>query len=178
MASLLIRRARLLVTMDAKRREIPDGGVYAVGGVIEQVGRTDELPRSADRVIDAQGKLVMPGLINTHHHFFQTLTRALPRVQGARLFDWLKGLYPIWSGITPEMIVVSAKLAMAELVLSGCTTVCDHLYLFPPGVRLDDEIRAAQEMGVRLHACRGACLSGDPEGDCRPTRWWRTRNRS
>jgi 8-oxoguanine deaminase len=168
MATLLIRHARLLATMDAERREIADGALSIRDRAIEQVGRTDELPAAADRVIDASDRVVLPGLVNTHHHLFQSLTRAVPGAQDARLFHWLKTLYPIWTGIDAEAIYISAKLALAELLLSGCTTAADHLYLFPNGARLDDEIRAAQELGVRFHPCRGSMSLGESEGGLPP----------
>ena len=168
MGSILVRNARLLVTMDACRREIEGGGVYVVDRSIERVGPTEDLPESADRIIDARNMLIMPGLVNTHHHLFQSLTRAVPGVQNVRLFHWLVGLYPIWAGVSAEMVYVSAKVALAELMLSGCTTVSDHLYLYPPGVRIDDEIRAAQELGVRFHPCRGSMSLGKSEGGLPP----------
>lgn len=168
MATLLVRHARMLVTMDAERREIPDGAVYARGNAIEAVGPTADLPADADRVIDARGMLVLPGLVNTHHHFFQSLTRALPAAQDAGLFGWLTAQYPLWARLDAEAVHVSARLALAELLLSGCTTACDHLYLFPNGARLDDEIRAARELGVRFHPCRGSMTLGESEGGLPP----------
>lgn len=168
METLLVRHARLLATMDAERREIVDGAVFIRGNVIEQVGRTDDLPADADRVIDASDKVVLPGLVNTHHHFFQSLTRALPGAQDAELFDWLLTLYPIWARLNGEAIYVSAKLVLCELLLSGCTTASDHLYLFPNGARLDDEIRAARELGVRFHPCRGSMSVGQSQGGLPP----------
>ena len=144
MATLLIRHARLLVTMDAQRREIADGAVFVRDRVIEAVGPSAELPQVADEVIDARDQVVIPGLVNTHHHMYQTLTRVVPAAQDCELFDWLRALYPVWAGITPEMVRVSTQTAMAELLLSGCTTSSDHLYLFPNGVRLDDSIEAAE----------------------------------
>src|SRR5574341_786987 len=146
MATLLVKNIHTLVTMDKPRREIKNAALFARDGVIEQVGQLTELS-AADEVLDLKGRhVVMPGLINTHHHFYQTLTRAVPVAQNAELFDWLKGLYPLWARVTPEHIYVSSKLCAAELMLSGCTTASDHLYMFPNGVRLDDEIRAIQEM--------------------------------
>ncbi|NLG28229.1 MAG: 8-oxoguanine deaminase [Chloroflexi bacterium] len=168
MGTLLIRHARLLVTMDAERREIADGAVYVRDHVIEQVGRSADLPDSADRVIDASDRVVLPGLVNTHHHLFQSLTRAVPGAQQAKLFRWLRTLYRIWPGIDAEAIRVSAKLALAELLLSGCTTACDHLYLFPNGARLDDEIEAARELGIRFHPCRGSMSLGESNGGLPP----------
>ncbi len=168
MTTCLVRHARLLVTMDSARRELPDGGVYARDGVITQVGPTAELPQQADLVIAAHDCLVMPGLINTHHHLFQSLTRALPGAQGAELFDWLRTLYPLWARITPEMIAVSAQLALVELMLSGCTTAADHLYLYPHGSRIEEEIQAAQELGIRFHPTRGAMSVGASQGGLPP----------
>ena len=170
MSTLLIRRATLLVTMDAQRREIADGAVFARDGVIEAVGPSAELPATADEVIDARGQVVIPGLVNTHHHFYQTLTRAVPAAQDAELFTWLKTLYPIWAKLTPEMAYVSTQTAMAELLLSGCTTSSDHLYLFPNGTRLDDTIEAAHEIGMRFHAARGAMSVGESKGGLPPDR--------
>ena len=143
MPTLLVRNARLVVTMDAQRREIADGGVFVRDHVIEAVGASVELPRSADEVIDARDQVVIPGLVNTHHHMYQTLTRVVRAAQDCELFDWLRALYPIWAGMTPEMVQVSTQVAMAELLLSGCTTSSDHLYLFPNGVRLEGEARLA-----------------------------------
>ena len=170
MSTLLIRRATLLVTMDAQRREIADGSVFARDGVIEAVGTSAELPATADEVIDARGQVVIPGLVNTHHHFYQTLTRAVPAAQDAELFTWLKTLYPIWAKLTPDMAYVSTQTAMAELLLSGCTTSSDHLYLFPNGTRLDDTIEAAHEIGMRFHAARGAMSVGESKGGLPPDR--------
>jgi 8-oxoguanine deaminase len=170
MSTLLIRHARVLVTMDTQRREIADGAVFIRDNVIEQVGLSAELPDHADTVIDATGQVVLPGLINTHHHMFQSLTRAVPAAQDAALFDWLGHLYPIWAGLTPAMIHASTQTAMAELMLSGCTTTSDHLYIFPNGCRLDDSIEAAQIIGMRFHAARGAMSVGQSQGGLPPDR--------
>lgn len=166
--TLLIHHAERLVTMDAGRREIADGAVFVRGGVIEAVGTSDELPASADVVIDARGQVVLPGLVNTHHHMYQTLTRALGPVQDATLFPWLRGLYPVWAGLTPEMLHISTQIAAAELLLSGCTTSSDHLYLFPNGCRLDDTLDAATDIGIRFHAARGAMSVGASAGGLPP----------
>ena len=168
MPTLLIRNARLLVTMDAKRREIADGAVFVRDNVIEAVGPTAELPTRADEVIDARDQIVIPGLVNTHHHMTQTLTRAC--VQDNELFGWLRGLYPIWAHLTPEIVRVSTQTAMAELLLSGCTTSSDHLYIFPNGVRLDDSIEVAAQIGMRFHAARGAMSVGESQGGLPPDR--------
>jgi 8-oxoguanine deaminase len=166
--TLLLRRAHVLVTMDDAHREIPDGAVLVRGNRIERVGPTAALPAEADEVIDLAGHVILPGLVNTHHHMFQSLTRAVPAAQDAELFGWLKTLYPIWARLTPEMAHASALTAMAELMLSGCTTSSDHLYLFPNGVRLDDTIRAAGEIGLRFHATRGSMSVGESAGGLPP----------
>lgn len=168
MTTLLIRNASLLVTMDEQRREISDGGLFVENGFITQVGRSDELPRTADQIVDMSGCIVLPGLVNTHHHFYQTLTRAVPAAQNANLFNWLKTLYPIWARMLPEDIFVSTQTALAELALSGCTTAADHLYLFPNGSRLDDEIEGARQVGLRLHASRGSMSLGESRGGLPP----------
>jgi 8-oxoguanine deaminase len=168
MTTLLVRNAGLLVTMDDHQREIPNGGFFIRDGFFEQVGGTRELPQEADQVLDLEGHIVLPGLINTHHHFYQTLTRVAPQAQNANLFNWLKTLYPIWARLTPEDIRISTKTALAELALSGCTTASDHLYLFPNGSRLDDEIQAGREIGLRLHASRGSMSLGESDGGLPP----------
>lgn len=168
MSTLLIKHALLLVTMDDHRREIPDGGLFIRNGFIEKVGATNALPDKADEVLDVSGHVILPGLINTHHHFYQTLTRAVPAAQDANLFNWLKTLYPIWAKLTPEDIRISTQTALAELALSGCTTASDHLYLFPNGSKLDDEIEAAQSIGLRLHASRGSMSLGESKGGLPP----------
>jgi 8-oxoguanine deaminase len=168
--TLLVKHADLLVTMDDDQRSVFDGGLFVRDNVIEQVGPTAELPADADRAIDARGMIVLPGLINCHHHLYQTLTRALPAAQDATLFDWLKALYPIWAGLTPEAIYTSALVGLAELMLSGCTTASDHLYIYPNGCRIDDEIRAAQEIGVRFQPCRGSMSLGESKGGLPPDR--------
>ncbi|MCW5637736.1 MAG: 8-oxoguanine deaminase [Rubrivivax sp.] len=170
MATLLLKNAALLVTMDSQRREIAGGALFARDGVIEAVGAAVDLPATADEVIDARGQVVIPGLVNTHHHFYQTLTRAVPAAQDAELFGWLKTLYPIWAKLTPEMAFVSTHTAMAELLLSGCTTSSDHLYLYPNGVRLDDTLDAAAQIGMRFHAARGAMSVGQSKGGLPPDR--------
>ena len=168
MNTLLVRNAYLLVTIDDHRREIPNGGLFIKDGFIEQVGQTSDLPETADEVLDLDNHIVLPGLINTHHHFYQPLTRAVPAAQDANLFNWLKTLYPIWARMTPDDIFISTQTALAELALSGCTTASDHLYIFPNGSRLDDEIAAAQEIGLRLHASRGSMSLGESNGGLPP----------
>jgi len=168
MSTLLIKNATVLVTMDDHQREIPEGGLFVRDGFIEQVGLTSTLQQTADEVLDLRGHLLLPGLVNTHHHFYQTLTRAVPAAQDANLFNWLKTLYPIWARLTPDDIFISTQTALAELALSGCTTASDHLYLYPNGARLDDEIAAAQEIGVRLQASRGSMSLGESKGGLPP----------
>ncbi len=168
MTTLLAKNATILVTMDDHQREIPEGGLFVRDGILLQIGPTTELPLTADEVIDLHGHLLLPGLVNTHHHFYQTLTRAIPAAQNANLFDWLKTLYPIWARLTPEDIFISTQTALAELVLSGCTTASDHLYLYPNGSRLDDEIVAAREIGVRIQAARGSMSLGESKGGLPP----------
>lgn len=170
MSTLLVRHAELLLTLDNTRRRIPDGGLFVRDNVIEAVGRTTDLPNSADTIIDATGKVVLPGLINTHHHLYQTLTRAVPKAQNANLFNWLKTLYPIWAGLTGEAVYVSALVGMCELILSGCTTASDHLYIYPNDARIDDEVRAAEEIGLRFHASRGSMSLGESQGGLPPDR--------
>jgi len=168
--TLLIKNARVLVTMDAERREIDDGAILICDNVIEQVGNSADLPHSADEIIDATNHVVMPGLINTHHHMYQSLTRVIPAAQNGELFNWLTNLYPIWANLTPEMVHVSTLAAMAELMLSGCTTSSDHLYVYPNGCRLDDSIEAAQKIGMRFHAARGSMSVGQSKGGLPPDR--------
>ncbi|MFD1704110.1 8-oxoguanine deaminase [Methylopila henanensis] len=168
MPTLLIRHADVLVTMDGARREIPDGGLFARDGVIEQVGPTAELPAEADRVIDMTGRVVTPGLVNTHHHLYQNLTRVVPAAQDALLFGWLRTLYPIWARMGPEHIHVSTLVGLMELAETGCTTSSDHLYMYPNGARLDDSIEAAVEIGVRFHPTRGSMSIGESQGGLPP----------
>ena len=173
---LVLRHAEVLLTMDAARREIADGAVVVEGPAIAWVGASAELPAAyaealrdgrADAV-DLQGHVLMPGLVNTHHHMYQSLTRAVPEAQDAELFGWLTNLYRLWARLTPEMIRVSTRTAMAELMLSGCTTTSDHLYLFTNGARLDDSIEAAEGMGMRFHAARGSMSVGRSQGGLPP----------
>ncbi len=167
-STLLVRNALVLVAMDDTRREIPGGALYVRDNVIEQVGPTAELPDTADEVLDLDGHVVLPGLVNTHHHMYQSLTRVIPAGQNKELFGWLRSLYPIWAGLTGEAIYVSAKLAAAELVLSGCTTSSDHLYIFPKDVTLEDEIRGVGEVGLRFTATRGSMSVGESKGGLPP----------
>ncbi|MBP7686946.1 MAG: 8-oxoguanine deaminase [Thermoflexales bacterium] len=169
MSTLLLRNIHTLITMNSQRQQIQEGAIYARDNVIEFVGPMADLPpdrATADRVVDARGMIVLPGLVNTHHHLYQTLTRCIAVDSG--LFNWLKTLYPIWARMDAEAVYASALTGMAELILSGCTTASDHLYLFPNGSKLDDEIRAAQEIGLRFHASRGSMSLGESKGGLPP----------
>ena len=168
MATLLVKNATIIVTMDKSDRELTDTAIFCRDGVIEQIGPQAELPQVADEVLDLQDHIVLPGLVNTHHHFYQTLTRAVVGTQDANLFHWLTTLYPIWARLNPEDIFLSAQTALAELALSGCTTSSDHLYLFPNGSKLDDEIEGAATTGLRLHASRGSMSLGQSKGGLPP----------
>lgn len=170
MTTLLIHNAEAVATFDDARTELRQASVFIRDNLIEAIGPAADLPQTADEVIDARGHVVIPGLINTHHHMYQSLTRAIPSVQNAELFGWLKGLYPIWAGLTPDMVQVSTQVAMAELLLSGCTTSSDHLYIYPNGVRLDDSIEAAREIGMRFTATRGSMSVGQSQGGLPPDR--------
>jgi 8-oxoguanine deaminase len=166
--TMLVKHADVLVTMDDARRELRDAGLYIEDGRIVAVGATAGLPQTADEVLDLRGHLVIPGLVNTHHHMYQSLTRARPAAQNAELFGWLTSLYKVWAHLTPEMIEVSTLTAMAELLLSGCTTSSDHLYVFPNGCRLDHSIEAARRIGMRFHASRGSMSVGQRDGGLPP----------
>lgn len=168
MATLLARNAALLATFGPNDTEINNGGLFIRDGVIEALGPSEDLPETADRVIDLSGHIVLPGLINTHHHLYQTLTRVIPAAQDALLFDWLKVLYPLWGRLTPSALKTATQTGIAELLLSGCTTTSDHLYLFPNGIRLDDSIEAAAETGIRFHATRGSMSIGESKGGLPP----------
>ncbi|OGP93636.1 MAG: hypothetical protein A2156_15795 [Deltaproteobacteria bacterium RBG_16_48_10] len=155
--SILIRNAYRIYTFDDSNREFEKGYVYVDGKVISAVGSGDTGHLKADEVVDASGKLVLPGLINVHHHFYQNLTRNVPAVQKCDLLTWLRYLYAVWTGIDEEAIYYGALVAMGELLLTGCTTTTDFLYLFPKGQRnlIDYEFKAAAELGIRFHGFRG-----------------------
>ena len=170
--NLLIKNAACIATLDDQRRELKNASVFIRDGLIDYIGAAQDLPPAlatqANEVIDAQHHLVTPGLVNTHHHMYQSLTRAIPAVQNAELFGWLRGLYPVWAGLTPDMIHASTQVAMAELLMSGCTTSSDHLYIYPNGCRLDDSIHAAREIGMRFTAARGSMSVGQSQGGLPP----------
>lgn len=165
MTEILIRNAEAVVTMDAARSEVARGDVLVRDGTVAAVGQG---LTTRGTVVEARGCVVTPGLVNTHHHLYQTLTRAVPGGQDALLFGWLRTLYPIWSRFGPEEMRVSALTGLAELALSGCTLTSDHLYLYPNGARLEDTIDAAREIGMRFHPTRGAMSIGESAGGLPP----------
>ncbi|MFA6434490.1 MAG: 8-oxoguanine deaminase [Elusimicrobiales bacterium] len=167
--SILIKNALALATMDGEGREIKGGEVYIEGPEIKKIGKG--LKVGADLIIDAKNCVVLPGFVNTHHHLYQTLTRNLPAVQDAKLFDWLVYLYGIWRHISPEAVYASAQTGLGELLLTGCTTSADHLYLFPKknsGLFIDTQIEAAREIGIRFHPARGSMSRGRSKGGLPP----------
>ena len=173
--TLLLKNADVLCTMSEPgenesniESEIKSGGLFARNGIIEAVGESSSLPQIADTIIDMKGHVVIPGMVNTHHHLFQNLTRAVPAAQNSELFSWLKTLYPIWSNIGPEHVYWSTALGLAELALSGCTTSSDHLYIYPNGAKLDDSLSAASDIGVRFHGTRGSMSIGESQGGLPP----------
>ncbi|WP_454280151.1 8-oxoguanine deaminase [Sphingomonas sp. Marseille-Q8236] len=171
MTLTVLHSAAMLVTMDDDEREIADGAIAWRDGVITEIGTTDALAplrRAADRTIDARDCVVTPGLVNTHHHLYQSLTRAVPGAIDASLFNWLKRLYPIWARYRPDDVHAATRLGLAELALSGCTLSTDHLYLYPNGVTLDDTIAAAAEIGLRFHPTRGSMSVGESAGGLPP----------
>ncbi len=168
MTTLLVRNATMVVTMDAHRREIAGGGLFARDGIIEQVGPDATLPTTADHILDASGQILLPGLVNCHHHLDQVLTRNMPAGQNVELFDWLQAHYPVWARRTPEGTRTAILVGLAELALSGCTTVFDHAYMFCNGCRVDDQIAAAAEIGVRFMVSRGSMSRGQSTGGLPP----------
>lgn len=168
MSSLLLRNAALVATFDDAGREIAGGSVLVRGNAVEAILEPNAPVPEADEQIDCSNLVLLPGLVNTHHHFYQTLTRNVPGAQDAALFDWLTCLYPVWGRLTPEALRVATATAIAELLLSGCTTTSDHMYLWPNGCRLDDQIETAREMGMRFHAARGSMSLGRSRGGLPP----------
>ena len=165
MTEILIRNADIIVTMDDDRQELVGADLLVRDGKIAQIGHG---LTSRGEIHDAAGCVVTPGLVNTHHHLYQTLTRAVPGGQDALLFGWLRTLYPIWSRFGPEEMFISAQIGLAELALSGCTLSSDHLYLYPNGTRLEDTIHAASELGLRFQPTRGAMSIGESDGGLPP----------
>lgn len=169
MSTLLAKNIRLLVTMDDDRREIADAAIFVRDNVIEAAGPLSSMPSlTADEVLDLSNHIVLPGLVNTHHHMYQSLTRAV--AQNDELFDWLVTLYPIWTRLRARHVTVSTQVAMAELILSGCTTSSDHHYVFPNDVTLDNQIEGAAAIGMRFHAARGSMSLGESRGGLPPDR--------
>ena len=165
--TLLVKNIHTLVTMDEQRREIRNGAILVRGNVIDDIGTTAALPKTADKILDLTDRyIVMPGMVNTHHHFYQVLTRVVK--PDGTLFPWLKTLYPIWANMRSNDIYLSAQLAAAELLLSGCTTSSDHLYILPNDCTIDDEIRALQDIGMRFTAVRGSMSIGESKGGLPP----------
>ena len=163
----IIKNAHTILTMDDTRRELNGHDILLRDGVVAEIGENLSIPAGAE-IVDAQNAVVTPGLVNTHHHLYQSLTRAVPGGQDALLFGWLQTLYPIWAGFGPEEMRVSAMLGLSELALSGCTMSSDHLYLFPNGARLDDTIEGAAEVGLRFFPTRGAMSIGESDGGLPP----------
>ena len=170
MPTLLLKNAAALLTMDPRQPLIEAGGLLVRDNVIELAGPSADLPQQADSVLDAAGMVVLPGLINTHHHLYQTLTRALPGAQDAELFDWLTRLYPVWGEMDDEAVYHSALVGLAEMALSGCTSSTDHLYMYPNDSSLDATIRAAADLGIRFHPTRGSMSLGQSAGGLPPDR--------
>lgn len=170
MKTLLIKNARNIITMDDNRTQYPGGSIYIEGQEIKAIGQ--DIPyETADEIIHAEGKIIYPGLINTHHHLYQTFTRNIPWAQDCELFDWLITLYDIWRHITPEDVYLSAMVGLGELLKSGCTTTSDHFYVFPKGISnflIDEEICAAQELGIRFYPTRGSMSLGQSKGGLSP----------
>ncbi|HEX5275550.1 MAG TPA: 8-oxoguanine deaminase [Candidatus Rubrimentiphilum sp.] len=168
MATLLLKDAHTVATFDRKRRELHGASIFVRDNVVEAIDAAGAPPRPADATIDCSRMVLLPGLVNTHHHFYQTLTRSVPGTQDVKLFDWLQTLYPMWGRFTPEAIRVSTQIAIAELLLSGCTASMDHTYIWPNGARVDDQIEAARGMGFRFHASRGSMSLGRSKGGLPP----------
>lgn len=168
MTTLLARNAEVVVTMDGQRRELKNAGIFARDGIIEAVGPTSELPETADKVLDLSGHILLPGLVNCHHHLDQVLTRNLPAGQNTNLFPWLKAHYRIWGARTPEDTRTAVLVGCGELALSGCTTVFDHAYVFQNGCKVDDQIAAAAELGIRFVVSRGSMSLGESKGGLPP----------
>ena len=166
MADVILRGADVILTMDDALSRLRGVDIHLSNGVIVAIG--PNLACIGAKIVNVTGCVVTPGLVNTHHHLFQTLTRAVPGGQDALLFGWLQTLYPIWSRFGPEEMFVSAQVGLAELALSGCTLTSDHLYLFPNGSRLDDTIAAASQVGLRFHPTRGAMSIGVRDGGLPP----------
>ena len=168
MPTLLLKNAAIIATMNDANEELNGQSIFCENGIIKKVGPLSALPNKADKIIELSDSIVIPGMVNTHHHLFQNLTRVIPNAQNESLFGWLTTLYPIWRGLGPRHIYISSAVGLAELVLSGCTTSTDHQYLFPKGSRLDDSIEAAIDVGIRFHPTRGSMSIGESKGGLPP----------
>ncbi len=168
MTTVLVKNAEALITLGARPLNLSGGGLFVRDNLIEFIGPSDELPDSADEIIDAAGMAILPGLVNTHHHFFQSLLRAVPGAQDHGLFDWLVRLFPIFSEVDNQAMYIASLTAMAEMILSGCTTSSDHLYMYPNDVQMEAQIQAAQEIGIRFHVTRGSQSLGRSKGGLPP----------
>ncbi len=168
MPTLLLKNAAIIATMNDANEELNGQSIFCENGIIKKVGPLSALPNKADKIIELSDSIVIPGMVNTHHHLFQNLTRVVPNAQNESLFGWLTTLYPIWRGLGPKHIYISSAVGLAELVLSGCTTSTDHQYLFPGGSRLDDSIEAAIDVGIRFHPTRGSMSIGESKGGLPP----------
>lgn len=166
--SMLVKNATVVVTMDSNRHEISDGGLYIEEGIIKHVGPTGSLPKTAEDVLDLKGYILLPGLVNTHNHLWQHLTRVAPAAQNGNVWNWLQVVYPMWARMTPDANKLAIEVGLSELALSGCTTASDFQYLFPNGCKLDDSIHIAAEFGMRFHASRGSMSLGASKGGCHP----------
>lgn len=169
MSSILIKNIKEIVTMDRERNRLKGYSLLIEANKISKI--SDRIDFEADEVIDGSDYFLYPGLINTHHHFYQTLTRNIPQVQNVELFNWLKYLYPIWARLTPEAVYYSSLVAMGELLKTGCTTSVDQFYVFPKGQPkelLDEEFKAAREIGIRFHGCRGSMSLSKKDGGLPP----------
>jgi cytosine/adenosine deaminase-related metal-dependent hydrolase len=164
----LFRNATLVATFDADERELAGGWILVDGRTIAALGDSRDAEPAADRIVDARDMVLLPGFVSTHHHFYQTLTRAVPAAQNAELFDWLVALYPIWARMDPAALRSATAVACAELLLSGCTTASDHTYMWPNGCSIDDQIAVAAEIGMRFHASRGSMSIGRSKGGLPP----------
>lgn len=167
MGTLMLRNAAVVATMD-DGVEIPDGSIFIRDGWITDIGKTEDLPEDADEVMDLGDHVVLPGLVNTHHHLYQTLTRAMPGAQDVALFDWLRTLYPIWARMTPDHIRTATRLGLTELAASGVTTAFDHQYLWPNGSSIDDQFEGADGINIRFIASRGSMSLGESDGGLPP----------
>jgi cytosine/adenosine deaminase-related metal-dependent hydrolase len=166
--TILLRNATSIATFDDAERELAGGWILVDGPQIVALGSTCEPEPAAERVVDASEMLLLPGFVSTHHHFYQTLTRAVVAAQDAELFDWLTALYPIWARMEPAALRSATAIACAELLLSGCTTASDHTYMWPNGCRVDDQIEVAREIGLRFHPARGSMSIGRSQGGLPP----------